>query len=385
MSKPGDLPAILGGEPAFPEGPPTWPLADPEIEEALRQAYADGSWGRYHGPHGPRLEETMREHIGLPHVLLCASGTFAVELALRALKVGAGDEVILASFDFPGNILAVHAVGAMPVLHDVRADDWQLSLDVLQEAITSRTKAILASHLHGGSVDMQSLRNLGVPIVEDACQCPGASIGDRPAGTWGDVGVFSFGGSKLLTAGRGGAIVTSSPEIAQRAKTIQLRGNLVNPLSELQAMVLTPQWKKLAERNAQRASNATLLRDELKGVPGLRMFASVGNGNRSAYYKVGFQFDAAAFGLPRDRFIPAMRAEGIAIDESFAAQHIGRSPKRYRAMSSLAEAERAHHGCVVLHHPVLLQSPETMRKIAHAVDRIREHLPKSHGDEISRV
>jgi perosamine synthetase len=373
----GELPAILGGRPAFPEGSPSWPCPDLEIEETLRQAYADGSWGKYHGPHVPRLEATMQEHLGVQHVVLCSSGTFAVELALRALKVGPGDEVILASFDFPGNVLAVLALGAMPVLHEIRADDWQLSIDGIQGAITPRTKAILASHLHGGLIDMRSLRDLGIPIVEDACQCPGAIIDGKPAGTWGDVGVFSFGGSKLLTAGRGGAIVTSSAETAQRAKTIQLRGNLVSPLSELQAMVLVPQWKKLAAQNEVRRANVGLLREQLKDIPGLRMFP---NQEYAAYYKVGIQFDAEAFGLPRERFVAALRAEGIAMDESFAAQHVGRSPKRYRATGSLAEAERAHRGCIVLHHPVLLREPDAMCRIADAIRRIRGHLPNCHAN-----
>ncbi|MFO0865194.1 MAG: DegT/DnrJ/EryC1/StrS family aminotransferase [Gemmataceae bacterium] len=374
MRKPGELPAYLGGEPAFPEGPPSWPVADPEIEEALRQAYADGSWGKYHGPHVPRLEETIREHLGVPHIVPCGSGTFAVELALRALKVGPGDEVILSSFDFPGNILAVLALGAMPVLHEICVDDWQLSIDGLRDAVTPRTKAILASHLHGGLVHMKSLRTLGIPIVEDACQCPGARFDGRPAGTWGDVGVFSFGGSKLLTAGRGGAIVTASAEIAQRAKTIQLRCNLVNPLSELQATVLVPQWKKLKANNATRTASVAMLREQLEGAPGLRMFP---HADGAAYYKVGFQFDAAEFGTTREKFVAAMRAEGVAMDESFASQHVGRSPKRYRATGPLAEAERAHQGCVVLHHPVLLQDADAMRRIAFAIRRIREHLPAS--------
>jgi len=376
MRERGELPAFLGGEPAFPEGPPSWPLPDPEIDDALRRAVADGTWGHYHGPHVPRLEEAMREQLGAPHVILCGSGTYGVELSLRAVKVGPGDEVILSSFDFPGNILAVHALGAMPVLQDVNESDWQLSLANLHEAITPRTRAVLASHLHGGLVAMrtltESMRERGIAVVEDACQCPGAIVDGRPAGTWGDVGVFSFGGSKLLTAGRGGAIVTSSPEIAQRAKTVQLRGNLVSPLSELQAAVLLPQWPKLAERNRRRAENLAILRTVMEGIEGLRLFPSPSEGSRAAYYKVGFQFDAAEFGMSRAQFVAAMRAEGIALDESFAAQHVGRSPKRFRAAGPLAVAERAHHGCVVLHHPVLLGDGEAMRKIAAAARRIRK-------------
>lgn len=379
MSELGDRPAYLGGPPAFADGPPAWPFPDPDVELSLRRAYADGSWGKYHGAFSVRLEETIRDRLRIPHVLLCGSGTFAVELALRATRVGPGDEVVLASFDFPGNILAVHAVGAFPVLADVDPSDWNLSLDSVERAIGPATRAVLVSHLHGGLVPMRSLmrlaRDRGLAVIEDACQCPGAIVDGKFAGTWGDAGVFSFGGSKLLTAGRGGALVAESAEVAQRAKTALLRGNLVCPMSELQAAVLLPQWEKLAERNRRRAANAASLRELLAALPGLRPLAVRPDASEPAYYKFGLQFDAEAFGLSRRMFAAAMRAEGIAFDESFASQHIGRSPKRCRTVGTLHESERAHGGCLVLHHPILLDAADAMGNVAGAIRRIREHLP----------
>ena len=91
MTVDNSLPAILGGQPVRPQGPPDWPLADDAVREALLSAYGDGSWGRYQGGHVARLERRLAEMHGVDHVLTCGSGTFAVELALRALKVGAGD------------------------------------------------------------------------------------------------------------------------------------------------------------------------------------------------------------------------------------------------------------------------------------------------------
>src|SRR5437868_5651821 len=108
--------ALNGGTPAMSSGPPSWPPRDEAILAALQAAYADGSWGRYHGPHCERLRELLAEMHGTPHVWLCSSGTIAVELALRGLKVSADDEVILAAYDFPGNFRAIEAVGALPVL-----------------------------------------------------------------------------------------------------------------------------------------------------------------------------------------------------------------------------------------------------------------------------
>src|SRR5581483_5346274 len=251
-----DLPALLGGPAACPQGPPDWPGHDPDVLEILQQACRDGSWGKYHAGHTEALAECLRAYHGSAHVLLCGSGTFAVELGLRALRVGPGDEVILAAYDYPGNFLTIHALGAHPVLVDLDPGNWNLSADRLAGAFTSRTRALLVSHLHGGLVEMAAVTALararGVPVLEDAAQAPGAVVQGRPAGTWGDIGTLSFGGSKLLTAGRGGALLTPHPEVAQRARTHLLRGNLTCPLSELQAAVLLPQMRRLDERNRQR-------------------------------------------------------------------------------------------------------------------------------------
>ena len=200
------MPALLGGRPVRPQGPPEWPVPDPDVADALRKAYESGSWGKYHGGNVERLEEQLAKYHDVPFALTCGSGTFAVEAALRSLKVGPGDEVILAAYDYPGNFHAVHAVGAMPVLVDVEAANWNLAPEQLAHAINPKTRAIIASHLHGGVVPVREVCDFatahGLLVVEDAAQAPGAIVQGRRAGTWGDVGILSFGGSKLLTAGR---------------------------------------------------------------------------------------------------------------------------------------------------------------------------------------
>ena len=193
-----------GGKPVFPEGPPSWPLMDPEVREMLLAAYADGSWGRYHGRYCDRLVQQLAQSHAIEYVWLCASGTVAVEVALRGLGIGHGDEVVLAAYDFPGNFRAIEAVGARPVLVDIDCETWCLDARKVEQALGKETRAIVVSHLHGGIASMSRLRVLadqhGLAIVEDACQSPGACVEGRMAGTWGDVGVLSFGGSKLLTA-----------------------------------------------------------------------------------------------------------------------------------------------------------------------------------------
>jgi dTDP-4-amino-4,6-dideoxygalactose transaminase len=259
-----EFPAFLGGSPIRPEGPPAWPFPDADVQATLAAAVASGAWGQYHGEHVCALEAELAAFHGVPHAITCASGTLAVEAALRALRVSSGDEVVMAAYDYESNFLTVHALGAKPVLIDVHPNTWQLDPAQLEAAFTPQTKAVICSHLHGGLVPMLEVmeiaRKHNIGVVEDAAQPPGAIVEGKPAGTWGDVGTLSFGGSKLLTAGRGGALLFSDPQLHQRAKVWLHRGlQQWAPLSELQAASLRPQLRKLAEMNARRAENVQVL------------------------------------------------------------------------------------------------------------------------------
>jgi dTDP-4-amino-4,6-dideoxygalactose transaminase len=367
-----DEPAILGGLAVFPDGPPEWPLADADVETALNAAIVNGTWGKYHGPHVPRLEEELARFFGVPHVLTCASGTLAVEAAFHALKVDAGDEVIQPAYDYEANFLDVHAVGAKPVLVDVSAENACLDPDKLATCPTA--KAIIVSHLHGGLAPMKRIREIadrnGVPIIEDAAQVCGATVDGKKAGAWGDIGILSFGGSKLLSAGRGGALLIHKPEVYQRARLWLSRGvQQWAALSELQAIVLLPQLAKLTERTNHRHRQVELLAQLLQSVTGLRIFQNSVADSQAAFYKVGFWYDETAFGLSRESFVKAMRAEGVAFDEGFRALHLGRAPQRFQSAGPLPNAEAAHRCVVMLHHPVLSLQADAVEKVAQAIGK----------------
>jgi perosamine synthetase len=372
------LPALLGGTPVCPDGPPDWPAEDDAVRRALDGAFRSGHWGKYHGEHVASLEAELSAYHEVPFAWTCCSGTFSVELALRALQVGADDEVILAAYDYGGNFRSVLAVGAVPVLVDIDRDNWNMAPDEVERAIGPKTRAILVSHLHGGIVAMTEIRAIaqrrGLSIVEDAAQATGAIIDGRRAGTWGDVGTLSFGGSKLLTAGRGGCLITSNQEIHHRAKLYCERGNHVFPLSELQAAVLRPQLVALDSRNCTRARRVQEILHAIRDVPGIRPLHNRLQNAEPSYYKLGFEFDSErADGLSRDRFVAAVRAEGIACDAGFRSAHVGRSPSRFRSHGPLAESERAHHGMVVLHHPVLLGDDDAVAQVSRAIEKTIRH------------
>jgi perosamine synthetase len=365
--------AIEGGLPELPEGPPTWPPDDPEVRAALEAALADGSWGRYHGPHVTRLSEALAEFFGLPYAYPCCSGTFAVELALRSLRVEPGDEVILAGYDYPGNFRAIEAIGSRPVLIDVDPLNWNFNVSELAAAASPRTRAVLVSHLHGGLAPMRAVcevaERLGFAVVEDICQAPGAVIEGRLAGGWGDVAVVSFGGSKLLTAGRGGALLTRRADAHQRAKVFCEQGNHAYPLSELQAAVLLPQLAKLPQRNAKRLAAADRLLANLRDVSCLKPLQNQMPVSSPVYYKVGLQYDSSTVGRTRAEFIAAAQAEGVAIDAGFRGFAF-RSPKRCRIVGELTESRRAAESALVLHHPVLLEPHEVIDRVSRALRKV---------------
>ncbi len=365
--------AILGGEPAIPEGPPRWPPEMEEVRSALLAAYASGDWGRYHGPACERLRERLSGMHANSEVLLCASGTVTVERAHRGLQIGPGDEVLLAGYDFPGNFRAIEAVGARPVLIDLAADSFSLDPAQFAAAASPAVKGLIVSHLHGALAPMPALCEIagtyGWKIVEDACQTPGALIAGRPAGTWGDCGVLSFGGSKLLTAGRGGAVLARRAEVVQRIRIHSERGNAAMPLSELQAAVLLPQLDRLPAWNMQRGEAVRRLRKTLSASPHWKLPRNGSPADATAWYKLPIAYRPKSGGPHRAAVLAALGAEGIDIGPGFHG--FWKRPERVcRHAGPLPRSEAASEELMLLHHPLLLAEDEMLQRAADAFAKV---------------
>lgn len=336
----------------------------------------DGSWGRYHGPHCDHLRDALAEFHEVEHVILCSSGTVAVELALRSVKVQQGDEVVMAAYDYKANFANVLTLQATPVLVDTQPGVPVLDPEQLRLAFSDRTKAIVCSHLHGCFTDMDAIRTLaaerGVPVIEDGCQAAGGRLKGRAAGSIGDVGVLSFGGSKLLTAGRGGAVLTNDAKLAQRIRLYTQRGNDAYPLSEMQSAVLLPQLQQLPDRTQVRLQRVCQLLNALPTASPLRpaLFPDpAANGaDVPAFYKVAFRYDAdKAGGRSREDFAAIARQNGVALDPAFPALHKTHSRRRFRAVGELPNASALHEELMTLHHPVLLQSADHIDALVAAL------------------
>jgi dTDP-4-amino-4,6-dideoxygalactose transaminase len=348
-----------------------WPPANEAVRAQLLEAYASGAWGRYAGPYAEQLETLLAQRHQMAHASVCSSGTIAVELALRGVGVRAGDEVILAGYDFPGNFRAIEAIGALPVLIDLEADSWCLSPAQLEDARSPVTRAVIVSHLHGTLADMRTIcewgERWGIAIVEDACQTPGATIQGRPAGSWGAASVLSFGGSKLLTAGRGGAVLTRDAQLHQRIKVWCDRGNLAFPLSELQAAVLLPQWEQLDSQNAIRRQAVAQLRAE--NFPGLQLLTTQHDRGEPSYYKLGWlPNNESEERFSREAWLARLWKSRLPFDAGFRG-FATRSARRCRQPTELKYARRAATETILLHHPVLLASRSILKAFITELQR----------------
>lgn len=219
------LPASI---PAFDPRTPVLPLRG-EIDAAVARVLDSGAF--ILGPEVSAFEEAFAQAIGAEHAIGVANGTEAITIALRALGVGPGDEVIVPSFTFYASAEAIPPTGATPVFCDVDPGTRCISAETVRAAITPRTKAVIAVHLFGNVAPVAEIEALGVPVLEDAAQATGA-LGTRAdgtqaqVGTLGTVGTFSFYPSKNLGAfGDGGAITTADPAIAEQVRLLRFHGS----------------------------------------------------------------------------------------------------------------------------------------------------------------
>lgn len=263
----------------------------PELDGAVQELLASG---RYIGGSAvATFEQAFAQYLGVPQVVSCNSGTDALRLALRALDIGPGDEVITSPFTFFATAETISVVGATPVFVDIDPVSFNLDLQQVAKAITPRTRALMPVHLFGQPVDMERLMTLAqdyqLRVIEDCAQAAGADWADRKVGSWGDLGCFSFFPTKNLGAcGDGGAIAVQDPDLALRMRHLKEHGSpqryyhtelgINSRLDALQAVILTHKLPYLDRWNAQRRAIADRYGQALAGIPGLIVPQAVAGG-----------------------------------------------------------------------------------------------------------
>jgi dTDP-4-amino-4,6-dideoxygalactose transaminase len=331
------------------------------------------------GPRAAELEERLAEYLEVPHVLAVSSGTSAMHLALLALGVGRGDEVITSPITWPATANVIEHAGATPVFCDVREDDLNLDPARLPSLLTERTKAILPVHLAGQPCDLDAIHAHGLPVVEDAAHALEARSRGRKVGGLSDATCFSLYATKNLAAGEGGLVATPRDDVAEAIREMRLtrRGDGARydqrtagykaNLSDVLAAVALAQLDKLELHGAIRARQSLLYDEGLADLDGIAPLARDPRDTHALHLYV-VRIDPERAGATRDAYQRALADERISTSIHFLPVHrLTWFRERYPRQPRLPVAERA--GEEVLSLP--LSPAHSDEDILDAVDAFR--------------
>src|SRR5436309_12729652 len=268
--------ALLGGAKSKRKPFPEWPQFDANERRALMEVLESRTRWRTPGTRTLEFEQGFAKVHGARHGVAVTNGTAALEVTIAALGIGHGDEVILPNFTFVATASAVLFANALPVLVDVDPETYCIDPDLVEDAITSRTKAIIAVHMGGHPADLDRLKKIAsrkrLALIEDSAHAHASEWRGQRVGTFGVAATFSFQSSKLITAGEGGIILTNDDSIERLARSVHDCGRMPGEwfyshfiygsnyrLSEWQGAVLSAQLTRLDEQTAHRHENSRLL------------------------------------------------------------------------------------------------------------------------------
>ena len=329
--------AIAGGKPVRRKPFSAWPVYSNQEARALMQVLRSRNWGGYPFPnaHASAFAAKFAAAHGAKYGIALANGTVAIDVALKAIGIKAGDEVIVPAYTWEGTVGPVLVLNAVPVFVDVDPDTYCLDAKLIEQAITPKTRAFLPVHLAMSFADLDEILRIAhsrnIAVIEDCAHAHGGQWRGKGAGASGDVGCFSFQSSKIITAGEGGAIITSNLEYFERAQsyvncgrasvTDQFRHRIIGfnyRITEFQAAILEAQLQRLPKQAETRLANMNHFEKRLRGVAGLAFLKRDKRITRVAAYQFVFKYVQENFcGIPRAAFLAALEMEGIPCDGLF--------------------------------------------------------------------
>ncbi|MBN2592456.1 MAG: DegT/DnrJ/EryC1/StrS family aminotransferase [Sedimentisphaerales bacterium] len=415
--------AINGGRPLrnVKANPwPRWPVWDKKEEKGLLEVLKSGVWS-YNGPKEKQFNKTFAKFIGAEYAISAANGTVTLQLALEACGIGLGDEVIVPGLTWQATAASVLDVNAAAVLVDVKPDNWCIDPTEVEKAITPRTKAIIPVHLYGCFTDMDAImaiaRKHNLRVIEDCAHKHGGERNGKKAGSIGDVGSFSFQLSKLMTAGEGGALTTSDPELFEKLDALRncgrrpekeesadkgaglygSEGDFIQSgnyrITDFQAALLIESLKRLPEHNRIRGKNAKYLNSLLAERPGVQPMKNDKTEVLGACYNFSFRYNKDEFkGLDVAKFREALAKElGCSVEASYEPLNAcslytpHTKPQRHKlseeywqaidpARFELPVCHRIYkEESVCFHHSVLMGPKADMDLIVNAIEKIYDN------------
>jgi dTDP-4-amino-4,6-dideoxygalactose transaminase len=399
--------AINGAEPVRRKPFPQWPIFNEEEVRALNEVLQSRVWG-IGGRKIEEFEKKFASYQNAQYGVAVANGTVALEVALRAAGIDAGDEVIMPAYTFMATPAAAIEVNALPVFVDIDPSTYTIDTKGVEESITDKTKAIIPVHIGGCPADMDSIMKIAkkndLRIIEDACQAWGAEWRGKRIGALGDLGAFSFQSSKNITCGEGGIVITNDRKLYELSWSYHNCGRTVGGawyqhdllgfnfrMTEFQAAILLVQLTRLDGQTRIRNENALYLSKEIARIEGVEPLKRGPEITRHSYHLYIFKYDKEKFGgLPRSKFIEALRAEGIPCSPGYVPLYKERfmlNLAQDRTLSKLY-GEKVDYGKVKLpvteracyeegvwlFQNMLLGTKEDMDDIVNAIAKIKENV-----------
>ncbi len=298
-----------------------------ELEVRYATDAAANGWGEKCYEYINRFEEAFKAHLGVKYAIATSSCTGALHMGMAALGIGLGDEVIMADTNWIATASPIVHLGAKPIFVDILPDSWCLDPELVEQAITPRTKAIVAVHLYGNLCDMDKLLAIGekhgIPIIEDAAEAIGSIYHGKRAGSMGKFGTFSFHGSKTITTGEGGMFVTNDPALYEHVLTLSNHGRARGQskqfwpdmvgfkykMSNIQAALGCAQIERIDELTRRKREIYSYYHDRLATLPGLSMNPEPAGMVNGAW-------------MPTVVFDPATRISRESLQAAFATENI---------------------------------------------------------------
>ncbi|MBI4026171.1 MAG: DegT/DnrJ/EryC1/StrS family aminotransferase [Verrucomicrobia bacterium] len=397
--------ALFEGAPVRTNPWPVYPqFGEREIEAATR-VIRSGQLCAQSGDEVRTFEQQFAQYMGVKHAIAVANGTTAIHTALAALDIGPGDEVIVPALTFIATGTAVLMQNAMPLFADIETDVQGLDVESARRLVSERTKAIIVVALNGFPPNMDALLQLakerGLVVIEDAAHAHGAEYKGRKIGSLSKLGCFSFHQKKNLSLGEGGMITCNDDSLAEKCREIRSFGTNV-PLAynyrmtELHAAIGQVRLKELDALNETRIRNAEYLHCQLQGIRGIRAQTPLPD-TKCVYYNFIIHYNPDEFGVSRNRFMEAIRAEGVPVHSLYyplyrhpsfrnnGAFARGRAPEnsidRYRRNyqeGSCPRAEANSHRHIIevkVHPPATFADMDdvatAMRKVIEFIHKLR--------------
>jgi dTDP-4-amino-4,6-dideoxygalactose transaminase len=378
-----------------------WPCFETEEMDAVSRVLRSGRINYWTGDEGRQFEQEYAAYVGTRHAVAVANGTVGLELALYALNIGPGDEVVTTSRTFIASASCVVMRGAIPIMADVDADSQNITAETIRRVITPRTRAIIAVHLAGWPCDMDPILELArehnLKVIEDCAQANGARYKGRPVGSMGDINSFSFCQDKIIsTGGEGGMVTTNDEKLWERAWSFKDHGKSYDAvyrrehgpgfrwlhesfgtnwrLTEMQSAIGRLLLRKLDDQVAIRRKHAEQLNAAFSQIPALRTTVPSSDVYH-AYYKhyVFVRPERLRPGWDRDRILTSVTAEGVpCFSGSCSEIYLEKAFENIRPENRLPVArELGDNSLMFLVHPTL--SAKEMEDTMAAVTKVMQY------------